>query len=206
MEKALSVEEALRAAIAREVEAFNLYNDAAQGVQDQHQRNALLEMAAQENGHRVKLENILTGNVRWAVRASRAQPVTDLRLTDHLVGGSIEPGGSGRGAGGTGRSRLQLLQHPPSGFGRAQEPLQRPTSPLGQGGFQTTSTFGSGDRAVAALGCSPRGTADGRLGTRALALLPGTAGLSGRGGDRGHCRGSAETRSGRISGGVGSCS
>lgn len=92
MEKALSVEEALRAAIAREVEAFNLYNDAAQGGQDQHQRNALLEMAAQENGHRVKLENILTGNVRWAVRASRAQPVTDLRLTDHLVGGSIEPG------------------------------------------------------------------------------------------------------------------
>lgn len=92
MEKALSVEEVLKAAIAREIEAFDLYNDAALGLSDPLQRNALQEMAEQEHGHRVKLEHILAGNVRWAVRAARAQPVTDLRLTDHLVGGAIEPG------------------------------------------------------------------------------------------------------------------
>ena len=92
MEKMPSVEEALKTAIEREIEAFNLYNDAAQRVQEPHQRSALLEMAAQEHSHRTKLENILEGNVRWAIRAARAQPVTDLRLTDHLVGGSVEPG------------------------------------------------------------------------------------------------------------------
>lgn len=92
MEKLLSVEEVLQTAIKREIEAFELYHNAAQGLADAHQRDVLLEMAEQERGHRVKLENILAGNVRWAVRAAKAQPVTDLRLTDQLVGGSIEAG------------------------------------------------------------------------------------------------------------------
>ncbi len=33
----------------------------------------------------------LAGNVRWAIRRSKAEPVTDLRLSDHLVGGSLDP-------------------------------------------------------------------------------------------------------------------
>jgi rubrerythrin len=81
----------LRLAIEREIEAFNLYADAAKGVGNTVLRKALEEMSEQERGHRVKLEAVLAGNVRWAVRMAKAQPVTDLRLSDHLVGGSVEP-------------------------------------------------------------------------------------------------------------------
>lgn len=91
MEKPTSAEEVLKLAIQREIEAFDLYTGAAQGVSHADMRKTLTEMAEQERGHRIKLENILAGNVRWAVRLSRAQPVTDVRLSDHLEGGSLEP-------------------------------------------------------------------------------------------------------------------
>lgn len=91
MDNPTSAEEVLKLAIQREIEAFNLYADAARGIAHAAMRKTLEEMAEQERGHRIKLENILAGNVRWAVRLSRTQPVTDLRLSDHLVGGSLEP-------------------------------------------------------------------------------------------------------------------
>lgn len=92
MDKPTSVEEVLKLAIQREIEAYNLYTDAARGVSHADMRKTLEEMAEQERGHRIKLENILAGNVRWAVRISRTQPAADLRLSDHLEGGSVEPG------------------------------------------------------------------------------------------------------------------
>ena len=49
------------------------------------------ELAAQERGHQAKLEDILAGNVRWAIRRAKAEPVTDLRLSDHLVAGTLDP-------------------------------------------------------------------------------------------------------------------
>jgi rubrerythrin len=87
----LSIEEVLQIAIQREIEAFDLYSDAAAGASNAALRKALLEMAEQERGHRVKLENVAAGNVRWAVRMAKAQTVTDLRLSDHLEGGTLEP-------------------------------------------------------------------------------------------------------------------
>jgi hypothetical protein len=36
-------------------------------------------MAQQERGHKAKLEDVLAGNVRWAIRRSKSEPVTDLR-------------------------------------------------------------------------------------------------------------------------------
>jgi rubrerythrin len=91
MSQPFSVPEVLKTAIEREIEAFNLYSDAAKGASNAPLRKALEEMAEQERGHRIKLENILAGNVRWAVRVAKTQPATDLRLSDHLVGGSLEP-------------------------------------------------------------------------------------------------------------------
>ena len=41
-------------------------------------------MAEQERGHKARLEEVQQGNVRWAIRRSKAEPVTDLRLSDHL--------------------------------------------------------------------------------------------------------------------------
>jgi rubrerythrin len=82
MNQSFSVEEVLKTAIEREIEASNLYSDAAKGTTNTPLRKALEEMAEQERGHRIKLENILAGNVRWAVRVAKTQPATDLRLSD----------------------------------------------------------------------------------------------------------------------------
>ena len=91
MEKYDSIEAVINRAIQLEVEAMTLYSSAAQTVTDDAVRQRLLEMAAQERGHKAKLEDILAGNVRWAIRRSKSEPVKDLRLSDHLVGGSLDP-------------------------------------------------------------------------------------------------------------------
>jgi rubrerythrin len=91
MEQFSNIEAVLKRAIQLEVEAMTLYSSAAQTVTDDAVRQRLEEMAAQERGHKAKLEDVLSGNVRWAIRRSKAEPVTDLRLSDHLVGGSLEP-------------------------------------------------------------------------------------------------------------------
>ena len=91
MEQFTNIEAVLKRAIQLEVEAMTLYSNAAQTVKDDAVRQRLEEMAAQERGHKAKLEDVLSGNVRWAIRRSKAEPVTDLRLSDHLVSGSLEP-------------------------------------------------------------------------------------------------------------------
>ncbi len=91
MEQFNSIEAVINRAIELEVEAVTMYSNAAQTIKDDAVRQRLLEMAAQERGHKTKLEDILAGNVRWAIRRSKAEPVTDLRLSDHLVGGSLDP-------------------------------------------------------------------------------------------------------------------
>lgn len=91
MEKYDSIEAVINRAIQLEVEAMTLYSNAAETITDDAVRQRLLEMAAQERGHKSKLEDILAGNVRWAIRRSKAEPVKDLRLSDHLVGGSLDP-------------------------------------------------------------------------------------------------------------------
>lgn len=91
MEQYTTIEAILKRAIQIEDESMTLYTSAAASVKDDAVRQRLEEMAAQERGHKAKLEDVLAGNVRWAIRRSKAEPVTDLRLSDHLVGGSLDP-------------------------------------------------------------------------------------------------------------------
>ena len=91
MEQFNSVEAVVKRAIQLEIEAMTLYSNAAESVKDDAVKLRLQEMAAQERGHKNKLEDVLAGNVRWAIRRSKAEPVKDLRLSDHLVGGSLDP-------------------------------------------------------------------------------------------------------------------
>lgn len=91
MEQFNSIEAVLKRAIQIEEESMTLYSNAAQSVKDDAVRQRLMELAAQERGHKTKLEDVLAGNVRWAIRRSKAESVTDLRLSDHLVGGSLDP-------------------------------------------------------------------------------------------------------------------
>ena len=91
MEQVTPIESVLKRAIEMEVQAYNLYTGAAARTENDPIRQRLLELAEQEKGHKAKLDDILAGNVRWALRRSKAEPVTDMRLSDHLDGGSLDP-------------------------------------------------------------------------------------------------------------------
>lgn len=91
MEQYDSVEAIVQRAIQLEIEAETMYKNAAATVKDEAVHQRLLEMAAQERGHKAKLEDALAGNMRWAIRRAKAEPVKDLRLSDHLTGGSLDP-------------------------------------------------------------------------------------------------------------------
>lgn len=91
MEQFNSVEAVLERAIQLEIEAATLYTNAAATVKDEAVRDRLRELASAENGHKAKLEDIRSGNVRWAIRRSKSEQVTDLRLSDHLTGGTLDP-------------------------------------------------------------------------------------------------------------------
>ncbi len=84
MDTSTSVEAIIKRAIVLEDESANMYLAAAGGAKNAPIRKRLEEMAAQEQGHKAKLEEILAGNVRWAIRRAKAEPVQDLRLSDHL--------------------------------------------------------------------------------------------------------------------------
>lgn len=91
MDKFDSIEAVIQRAIQLEVEAETLYTSAAATVKSDVVSQRLQEMAQEERKHKAKLEDILTGNVRWAIRRSKAEPVTDLRLSDHLISGTLDP-------------------------------------------------------------------------------------------------------------------
>jgi rubrerythrin len=91
MEKFETIESILAQAIALEEEAHTLYSNAAAVAISDPIRDRLEELARIELTHKAKLQEVMTGNVRWAVRRSKADPVVDLRLSDHLVSGSLEP-------------------------------------------------------------------------------------------------------------------
>jgi rubrerythrin len=84
MENSATIEAILKRAIALEEESMAMYTMAAGAVKNPPVRKRLEEMADIERGHKARLEEMLTGNIRWAIRRAKAEPVTDLRLTDHL--------------------------------------------------------------------------------------------------------------------------
>jgi rubrerythrin len=86
-----TIESILKRAIDLEDEAYNLYSSAASAADSGPIRDRLAELAQIELSHKAKLHDITAGNVRWAIRRSKADPVTDLRLSDHLLGGSLDP-------------------------------------------------------------------------------------------------------------------
>lgn len=92
MEQQLTtIEDILDRAIEREEEAYTIYATAAQRAQSDLIRQRLEELAKIELGHKNRLLETRSGNVRWAIRRARAEKVVDLRLSDHLLGGSLDP-------------------------------------------------------------------------------------------------------------------
>jgi rubrerythrin len=77
----MSVEEILDYAIAREEEAELLYTELANRVARPGMREAFLHFAAEERGHKKRLEKIRAGELP----AIGEEQVRDLKIADHLV-------------------------------------------------------------------------------------------------------------------------
>jgi rubrerythrin len=73
----------IRTAIQREIEAN--YSNAAELANTPNGRDLLLDMAAQELGHRNRLEAMLRGDVFKVISKKQQKQVVDLKITDYLV-------------------------------------------------------------------------------------------------------------------------
>ncbi|MHB1294179.1 MAG: ferritin-like domain-containing protein [Anaerolineae bacterium] len=75
----------LRTAIQREIDAYTLYHSAAEASDMQHARDMLNDLAAQEVGHRTRLEALLNGRAFKVVSKTQQRKIADLKITDYLV-------------------------------------------------------------------------------------------------------------------------
>ena len=79
------VQDVLRTAIQREIDAYTLYSTTAESVETPHARDLLKELAAQELGHRNRLESLLAGNVFRVLSRTQQKKFVDLKITDYLT-------------------------------------------------------------------------------------------------------------------------
>jgi rubrerythrin len=85
MDKDNAIQNVLRTAIQREIDAYTLYSSASAHVEDLQARDMLNDLAAQEVGHRKRLEGLLEGKVFRVLSQRQQQQVEDLKITDYLV-------------------------------------------------------------------------------------------------------------------------
>ena len=74
----------LKTAIEREIAAYQLYTDAAQMVEAEHVKGALEDLAAQEVGHRRRLEGLLEGRGGAGYLNDAIRPLAVGQLPDFL--------------------------------------------------------------------------------------------------------------------------
>lgn len=80
-----AVRQIIRTAIQREIDAYTLYTNAAEMVASSPAKQVLQDLAAQEVGHRRRLEGLLGGRVFRVISRDQERKVADLKITDHLV-------------------------------------------------------------------------------------------------------------------------
>jgi rubrerythrin len=85
------IDDILRTAIQREIDAHQLYASAAEMADQPHAAALLRELAAQETGHRHRLEALLAGNVFQALSQAQQRKVIDLKISDYLVEVPLAP-------------------------------------------------------------------------------------------------------------------
>ncbi|MFH1086539.1 MAG: ferritin family protein [Chloroflexota bacterium] len=75
----------LQSALQREIDAYNLYHNAAAMVESPHSREILDDLATQELGHRNRLQALLDGQLFRVLSRTQRRRVVDLKITDYLV-------------------------------------------------------------------------------------------------------------------------
>ena len=81
----------IQTAIQREIDAYNLYSSAAKMASSPHARDLLLDLAAQETGHRNRLEAMLRGDTFKVLSRKQQKQIVDLKITDYLVEEPLSP-------------------------------------------------------------------------------------------------------------------
>ena len=80
-----AIQQILKTAVLREIDAFTLYSNAAESVAAAPAKLVLQDLAAQEVGHRRRLEALLQGRVFRVLSKTQEKKVVDLKITDYLV-------------------------------------------------------------------------------------------------------------------------
>lgn len=80
-----TIEDVIRQAIVGEEDSHALYVQAAGRVKDPTSKAMLEELAAEELGHKAKLEGLLKRGLTWEIVEGEFKKVQDLKLGDHLV-------------------------------------------------------------------------------------------------------------------------
>ena len=81
----------IRTAIQREIDAYTLYSTAGKAAQNAQAKEMLKDVAAQEEGHRKKLEGLLAGKVFRVLSKTQQRKVVDLKITDYLIEEPLSP-------------------------------------------------------------------------------------------------------------------
>lgn len=81
----------IKTAIQREIDAYTLYNNAASMTSEAGAREVLEDLAAQEQGHRHRLEALLRGDAVKVVTKTQRRKVEDLKITDYLIEVPLTP-------------------------------------------------------------------------------------------------------------------
>jgi len=89
-----AVNDVIRVAIQREIDAYNLYANAAAQTDSPVAKDILGDLAAQEQGHRTRLERIVEGNTFERLSKIQRRKVEDLKITDYLVEVPLSPDSS----------------------------------------------------------------------------------------------------------------
>jgi rubrerythrin len=89
----MTAEEILRKAIQGEIEAYELYTSAVDLVRAEHVKGVLRELAQEEMGHKVALEQMVVDpdQLDWQIRELKAASIQDYKIGDHLVARPLGP-------------------------------------------------------------------------------------------------------------------
>ncbi len=79
--------EMIQFAIGREIDSFNFYNQANKMVKQSGTKELFLDFMRQEEGHKKKLEGVLTGKIDVA----KIEKVPDLKISDYMVDAELRP-------------------------------------------------------------------------------------------------------------------
>jgi rubrerythrin len=72
-------------AVAFEVEAYEFYDKAIEIVSSEQAKTILRELRAEEESHKLKLEDVLSKGPSWAVPVGKSEEVVDLKLGEFVL-------------------------------------------------------------------------------------------------------------------------